>query len=112
MAPPNTRRPGFSRRAQYGLFFGYVVAGLGAVAGIVLLILSSSNPPAFAALRTSVGEITAPVSSALASVSRAGAAVPEAIGRLFRRQERKCAAAIDSDRAAPIADAREDARVR
>ena len=83
MAPPTTRRPGFSRRAQYRLLFGYVLAGLGMVAGIVLLILSSINPAAFAALRTSVSEVGAPISNVLASVSRAGASVPSAIGNYF-----------------------------
>lgn len=83
MAPPTTRRPGFSRRAQYRLLFGYVLAGLGMVAGIVLLILSSSDPAAFAALRTSVSEVDAPVSNVLASVSRAGTGVPSAIGDYF-----------------------------
>ncbi|TPG42806.1 rod shape-determining protein MreC [Sphingomonas koreensis] len=83
MAPPGKRRPGFSRRAQYGVFLGYVTAALGAVAGVVLLILSTTNPPAFAPLRNTVAEITAPVSSGLASVGGAIVAVPGAIGDYF-----------------------------
>ncbi|MGN6374910.1 MAG: rod shape-determining protein MreC [Sphingomonas sp.] len=83
MAPPHNRRPGFSRRAQYGLFFGYVVVGVGMLVALVLLVLSNSNPPAFAALRASVAEVTAPVSGVLASAGRAGASVPSAIGNYF-----------------------------
>ena len=83
MAPPRTRRPGFSRRAQYGLFFGYVVAALCALIGLVLLIVSTANPPAFAALRAGVAEVTAPLSGAVASVDRGIAAVPQAIGHYF-----------------------------
>ena len=83
MAPPRTRRPGFSRRAQYGLFFGYVIAALLGLVGVVLLIVSTVNPPAFAAMRASIDEVTAPVSSALAGVGRAAAAVPTAIGQYF-----------------------------
>lgn len=83
MAPPRNRRPGFSRRAQYGLFFGYVVAGFAAVIGGVLLIVSTINPPAFAAMRSGVAELTAPVSGGIASIGRAVAAVPDAIGNYF-----------------------------
>ena len=34
MARPSNRRPGYSRRAQYGLFFGYVAAVSGAAIAI------------------------------------------------------------------------------
>ena len=67
MAPPKNRRPGFSRRAQYGLFFGYVIAGLAAVAGVALLALSTINPPAFAALRGGVAELTVPISAGVST---------------------------------------------
>ena len=33
MAPPS-RRPGHSRKAQYGLFTGYVIAGIGALIAV------------------------------------------------------------------------------
>ncbi|MGN6270495.1 MAG: rod shape-determining protein MreC [Sphingomonas sp.] len=83
MAPPKNRRPGFSRRAQYGLFFGYVVAALCAIVGVALLALSTVNPPAFAALRSSVAELTAPVSSGIASVANGIGSIPGAIGDYF-----------------------------
>lgn len=84
MAPPRNRRPGFSRRAQYGLFFGYVVAGFGALIAAVLLVIAAVNPTAFAALRTGTTELTAPVSSAVAAIGRAILSVPTAIGNHFR----------------------------
>lgn len=70
MAPPASRRTGFSRRAQAGLFFAYVVALAGIVVGAILMLLSAFNPPAFAALRAGVAEVTTPISSGLAAVRR------------------------------------------
>ena len=83
MAPPRNRRPGFSRRAQYSLFIGYVIAIAGALVGAVLLALSTLNPPAFSALRAGTAEVTAPVSWAVGSVWNAIASVPSAIGSFF-----------------------------
>lgn len=83
MAPPKNRRPGFSRRAQYGLFFGYVVAGVCAIFGIALLALSTVNPPAFAALRSSVAELTLPVSAGAGNIVNGIASIPGAIGNYF-----------------------------
>ena len=69
MAPPGKRRPGWSRRAQYGLFFGYVVA----VAGVhrrpsCCSPSRSSTPRASPALRGAALDVTAPISSAGRSV--------------------------------------------
>lgn len=84
MAAPKDRRPGFSRRAQYGLFVTSILAVAGAVVGAVLLVLQRWNPPAFAALRSTVAEATAPVSTALAVTGAGIASVPETIGTYFR----------------------------
>lgn len=83
MAPPRNRRPGFSRRAQYGLFLGYVLAVGGALIGAVLLLISTLDPPAFAALRSTVAEVTTPVSSALAWVRSGIGSVPGGIASYF-----------------------------
>lgn len=80
MAPPRNRRPGFSRRAQYSLFFAYMVAIGGALIGGVLLLVSTFNPPAFAALRRGFAELTTPVSSGLMWVRDGITSVPVAIG--------------------------------
>lgn len=77
MAPSRNRRPGFSRRAQYGLFLGYVIAVAGALIGAALLALATFHPQALAALRMTMSEGTTPLSSAMSVVTRAIAAVPE-----------------------------------
>lgn len=71
MAPPIARRTGFSRRAQYGVFIGYVAAVTGVLVGAVLVLLSTFDPPAFAALRSAAAEVTTPVSSGLHGLRRA-----------------------------------------
>jgi len=58
------RRPGFSRRAQYGLFAGYVIAVGGALFGLLLLAIYFIDPRGFQAIRGAALDITAPVSSA------------------------------------------------
>ena len=83
MAPPRNRRPGFSRRAQYGLFLSYVVAGLGVAIGAVLLVVSTFHPAAFAAIRGAASELTSPVSSGLLGIRDAIAAVPTNISHYF-----------------------------
>ncbi|MCD2315900.1 rod shape-determining protein MreC [Sphingomonas sp. IC-11] len=84
MVASRDRRPGFSRRAQYSLFLSYILAVAGALIGAVLLVLSQFNPPAFAALRSTATELTAPVSSGLSGVIRSVAAVPQTISTYFR----------------------------
>ncbi|MDB5703792.1 MAG: rod shape-determining protein MreC [Sphingomonas bacterium] len=79
MAPSRNRRPGFSRRAQYGLFLGYVIAVAGSLVGAVLLALATLDPPAFAALRATMAEVTTPVSSGVAAVGRGIGSVPSSI---------------------------------
>ncbi len=51
MAAPRHRRRGFSRRVQYGLFAGYVIAVVGIMVGAGLLLLSRLDPRAFGTLR-------------------------------------------------------------
>ncbi|MFA6125600.1 rod shape-determining protein MreC [Sphingomonas sp.] len=80
MAPPHNRRPGFSRRAQYGFFLTYVIALAGAIVSAVLLALSSLDPPAFASLRASLAEVTTPVSSGISGVGNWLGAIPGGIG--------------------------------
>lgn len=79
MAPPRNRRPGFSRRAQYTLFIGYVIAVAGSLVGAVLLALATLDPPAFAALRATVAEVTTPISTTMAGAGRGVAAIPQGV---------------------------------
>ena len=60
MAPPDNRRPSYSRRAQYGNFLGYVIAFAGLLAGVLLLVVSLGSSTAFAGLRGAAGDVTAP----------------------------------------------------
>jgi rod shape-determining protein MreC len=70
MAPPNPRRPGNSRKAQYGLFATYVLAIAGAVVAALLLLISIADPSGFAALRNTASETTAPVARFFEQVRR------------------------------------------
>lgn len=56
MAPTSARRSGHSRRAQYGLFTGYVLAAIGAAVGAVLLGISLWRPSSFDSLRAAAGD--------------------------------------------------------
>lgn len=60
MAPPSSRRSGFSKKAQYSVFTGYLLAGASALLGLGLLILSLWQPIAFAPLRGGASDVIAP----------------------------------------------------
>jgi rod shape-determining protein MreC len=70
VARPSNRRPGYSRRAQYGLFFGYVTAVSGAVVAVLLLVISAVDPAGFGALKGAVSDATLPVSAGGRAVIR------------------------------------------
>jgi rod shape-determining protein MreC len=65
MAPPSPRRPGFSRRVQFSLFAGYVIAIVGALFALLLIVTARVDPTGHAALQSIVTDITSPVSSTL-----------------------------------------------
>lgn len=88
MAAPRNRRPGFSRRAQYGLFLGYVITVAGALVAATLLAVATFDPTAFAALRGGVAEVTTPVSSALSWVGRGIVSIPSGISDHFFVEQR------------------------
>ena len=70
MAPPSTRRPGFSRRAQYGLFLGYVIAVGGILFSLLLLVVAAIDPTGFSALKGAALDATHPISAGGRSVVR------------------------------------------
>ena len=70
MAPPQNRRPGFSRKAQYGLFAAYVLAVGCAALAALLLVISVGDPTGFRALRSAGAEITAPIARAFNGIRR------------------------------------------
>ena len=83
MAPVRDRRTGFSRRRQYGVFLGYVLSVAGVAVGAALLVISTFDPPLFAALRMAAATATAPISSVLAAGSRSVAGVPDDVASYF-----------------------------
>jgi rod shape-determining protein MreC len=84
MAPARDRRTGFSRRRQYGRFIGYVLAIAGAVVGAALLVISTFDPPAFAALRMGAAGLTTPISSGISAASSWIGGIPAGVGEHFR----------------------------
>ncbi|MES2493285.1 MAG: rod shape-determining protein MreC [Pseudomonadota bacterium] len=72
MAPPTPRRSGFSKRAQYGTFFGYVAALAGAVVGGAVLIISMLDKDAFSGARGIAADLVAPAGKAV-TAGRSGA---------------------------------------
>lgn len=68
MAAPPGRRPGYNRKAQYGLFASYIIAVAGALLGLLLTIISIADPTGFAVIRNATAEITRPVSLTLRSL--------------------------------------------
>jgi rod shape-determining protein MreC len=64
-----TARPGWSRRAQYGLFFSFIAVIGGIIIGLILLVLSLVAPNTFAGIRGAALDVTGPVASALHEVN-------------------------------------------
>lgn len=62
-------RPGWSRRAQYGVFFSFIAAVVGLIIGLVLLGLSLLAPARFEALRGAALDLTSPLTGGLHEVS-------------------------------------------
>jgi len=71
MAPPSSRRSGFSKKAQFSVFTGYLLAGVAALLGFGLLLLSLWQPSAFAPLRGVASDAVAPVGTGTA-IARSG----------------------------------------
>lgn len=83
MAPPRNRRLGSSRRAQYGLFFGYVAAIAGVVIALLLLLLAYISPASFQSVKGAALDVTSPVSEGGRSVLRGITDAGESIGDYF-----------------------------
>ena len=64
-----TARPGWSRKAQYGLFFGLMAVIAGVIVGLILLAMSLIAPKTFAEVRGAALDITGPVASSLREVT-------------------------------------------
>lgn len=64
-----TARPGWSRKAQYGLFFSFLAAIAGLLIGLVLLAISFVAPNSYASIRGAALDATAPVTGGLREVT-------------------------------------------
>lgn len=64
-----TARPGWSRRAQYGLFFSLLAVIAGIVVGLALLIVSLVSPRTFDTIRGGALDVTGPIAGSLHEVT-------------------------------------------
>ena len=64
-----TARPGWSRRAQYGLFFSLIAVIAGIIVGLILLTMSLVAPHQFQRVRGAALDVTGPVAGSLHEVS-------------------------------------------
>ncbi len=88
MVAPGNRRPGYSRRAQYGTFFGYVLAAGGLAVGLLLLILSLSDGTAFSGARSTATDTTRPAAELAAKGRSSGQSLIAIVGGYFTRGSR------------------------
>jgi rod shape-determining protein MreC len=88
MAPPAHRRSGVNRKAQLGVFTGYVVAGFGALFGAALLTISLLRPETFGSLRTLASDVAAPIGVAGATGRTNSQSFFEAIAGYYRAGSR------------------------
>jgi rod shape-determining protein MreC len=68
MTAPAGPRPGWSRRAQYSLFFGFLAAVVGLLIGVFMLILSLAAPQTYASVRGAALDVASPITGPLAEV--------------------------------------------
>jgi rod shape-determining protein MreC len=68
VSAPAGPRPGWSRRAQYSLFFGFIAAVAGLIVGLFMLTLSLIAPSTYATVRGAALDATSPITGALAEV--------------------------------------------
>ena len=64
-----TARPGWSRRAQYGLFFSFLALIAGIIVGVIMLVLSLVAPKSYEGIRGAALDITGPIAASLHSVT-------------------------------------------
>ena len=84
MAPGGTRRSGYSRRAQYNLFTGYIIAGVGALIGAVLLALSFFQPTFFGGPRSAAQDAATPATETVATVRTGSKSLWDSIRGYYR----------------------------
>ncbi len=91
MAPPAGRRSGINKKAQLGVFTGYVVAGFGALLGAALLAISLLRPETFNGLRAIASDAAAPAGEAGATGRIGSQNFFDAIAGYYRAGSRNAA---------------------
>lgn len=84
MAPNSARRSSSSRRAQYSVFTGYVLATIGAVVGAVFLGLSLISPEAFSGPREVANDVASPAGEVSARARTDGKGLLDSISGYLR----------------------------
>lgn len=104
MARPPSRRPGYNRKAQYGLFASYVVAVSGAAVGLLMVLVAMFDPTGFSAIRAVASEATAPLSTGLNSMVSGIGSIDERIAAYWRAGSQNIALRrqVEADRNAII----------
>ncbi|MFZ1742169.1 MAG: rod shape-determining protein MreC [Pontixanthobacter sp.] len=80
----SSRRSSYSRKAQYGVFTGYVLAGVGALVGAVLLGLSLWRPADFSGPRGAAQSVVEPVGEAVSATRSEGQGFIDSIQGYYR----------------------------
>ena len=84
MAPSNQRRSSYSKRAQYNLFTGYIVAGVGALLGAVLLGISFFEPHLFGGPRGAAQDAASPATETVAAARTGSKSLWDNISGYYR----------------------------
>jgi rod shape-determining protein MreC len=102
--PMRNRRPGFSRRAQYGLFFGYVVAVVGILVGLGMIVIAHVDPQGFGIVRGAALDLTAPISGVGRDLVRGVGGIVEGVAAYVDAgsKNRAMAHELAADRAALV----------
>lgn len=88
MAPPGSRRSGTNKKAQLGVFTGYVLAAFGVLLGAALLTISLLRPETFDGLRALAGDAAAPAGEAGAAGRTGSRNMFEAIAGYYKAGSR------------------------
>jgi len=75
----SSRRSSYSRKAQYGVFTGYVLAGIGALIGAILLGISLWRPASFEGARGVAQDTISPASESAAAARTNGKSLIDSI---------------------------------
>ena len=84
MPSSGSKRTGFSRRARFGVFAGYVVAVTGMIVGFGLILIAVFDPQGFASIRGAVSDVTAPISATGRGAVRGGGRIDDGISAWWR----------------------------